>query len=265
MWSGATSGRSSPRLKAIMSTKPTSPTATSSSTSNPEEDLGGKVLCRWRPNENPAVGPELLVMQGDLTSCKADAIVNAANSHLMHGGGLAGSIVRKGGSSIQQESSKWIKENGTLAVGDAVTTTAGKLPCKHVIHTVGPNVGSMTPTLEHSAQLRRAVWSALMEADRLEVKSVTVPGISTGIFGYPRDLGAKEIVTEAVRFCKEKGGTTMVKKIALMNIDDPTVKSFVKAVKEEMKEPCALDIKPVASGKRDMDISEELAGLHIRE
>ncbi|KAF1782854.1 Macro domain [Phytophthora cactorum] len=229
MWSGATSGRSSPRLKAIMSTKPTSPTATSSSTSNPEEDLGGKVLCRWRPNENPAVGPELLVMQGDLTSCKADAIVNAANSHLMHGGGLL--------DLLYQESSKWIKENGTLAVGDAVTTTAGKLPCKHVIHTVGPNVGSMTPTLEHSAQLRGSTGS----------KSVTVPGISTGIFGYPRDLGAKEIVTEA--------------KIALMNIDDPTVKSFVKAVKEEMKEPCALDIKPVASGKRDKDISEELAGL----
>ncbi|KAI9991546.1 hypothetical protein PInf_019247 [Phytophthora infestans] len=173
----------------------------------------------------------------------------------MLGGGLAGAIVRSGGSSIQQESSKWVKDHGPLTAGDAVTTAAGKLPCQHVIHTVGPNVGSETLTSEHATQLRHAVWSALLEADRLEVKSVAVPGISTGIFGYPRDLGAKEIVTEAAKFCKEKAGSTALKRIALMNIDDPTVKSFVKAVTDEMEE----------SGKRHKDLSEALAGLKIRE
>ncbi|EGZ06748.1 hypothetical protein PHYSODRAFT_530317 [Phytophthora sojae] len=189
--------------------------------------LGGKVLRQWRPN---VAGPELLVTQGDLTSCRADAVVNAANTRLQHGGGLAGAIVRKGGVSILEESDKWINSHGPLKVGDAVATSAGKLPCRHVIHTVGPNVGSAKPTAEHSAQLRRAVWSALMEADRLEAKAVAVPGISTGIFGYPRDLGALEIVRESVRFCTEKGGETTVERIALMNIDDPTVASFVMAV-----------------------------------
>ncbi|KAK1929260.1 Uncharacterized protein P3T76_015212 [Phytophthora citrophthora] len=216
------------------------------------EDLGGKVLLQWKPVLD---GPELLVMQGDLTSCKADAIVNAANTHLMHGGGLAGAIVRKGGSSIQKESSKWVKENGSLNVGDAVITEAGKLPCKHVIHTVGPNVGDMEPTDEHSAQLRRAVWSALIKADTLGIESVAVPGISTGIFGYPRDLGAQEIVKESVRFCKEKDKTS-VKKIALMNIDDPTVNSFIKALKEEKKRD---------EGQEEKDISDELAELNIHE
>ncbi|ETI48886.1 hypothetical protein F441_07162 [Phytophthora nicotianae CJ01A1] len=256
MSSAVTSSRSSPLVKANMPTKPTSPTAAVSTihTSNVEEDLGGKILCQWRPSENTTDGPELLVMQSDLTRCKVDAIVNAANIHLMHGGGLAGAIVRKGGSSIQKESNKWIKDHGPLTVGDAVTTAAGKLPCKHVIHTVGPNVGSATPTSEHAAQLRRAVWSALMQADRLEVKSVAIPGISTGIFGYPRYLGAKEIVKEAVRFCKEKGDTTMVKRIALMNIDDPTVTSFVKAVKDEMQQSV-----------EKKGISEALADLNIRE
>ncbi|KAG1706010.1 hypothetical protein DVH05_002573 [Phytophthora capsici] len=214
------------------------------------EDLGGKVLLQWKPVLN---GPELLVMQGDLTSCKADAIVNAANIHLSHGGGLAGAIVRKGGSSIQEESSKWIKENGPLKVGDAVTTKAGKLPCKHVIHTVGPNVGDKEPTDEHSAQLRRAVWSALIEADALGIESVAVPGISTGIFGYPRDLGAVEIVNESVRFCREKDKTA-VKRIALMNIDDPTVNSFIKALTEMKKR-----------GEEEKDLSDEMAELNLRE
>eukprot|EP00644_Phytophthora_capsici_P017674 jgi/Phyca11/529389/estExt2_fgenesh1_pm.C_PHYCAscaffold_420084 len=168
-------------------------------------------------------------MQGDLTSCKADAIVNAANIHLSHGGGLAGAIVRK------------------------VTTKAGKLPCKHVIHTVGPNVGDKEPTDEHSAQLRRAVWSALIEADALGIESVAVPGISTGIFGYPRDLGAVEIVNESVRFCREKDKTA-VKRIALMNIDDPTVNSFIKALTEMKKR-----------GEEEKDLSDEMAELNLRE
>ncbi|OWZ20774.1 hypothetical protein PHMEG_0004770 [Phytophthora megakarya] len=221
----------------------------SESESDGVKDLGGKVLCQWRPNH---AGPQLLVMQGDLTACKADAIINAANTHLMHGGGLAGAIVAKGGGSIQRESDEWVKDHGPLKVGDAVTTAAGDLPCKHVIHTVGPNIGTKEPTAEDSTLLRRAVWSALLEADRLELKSVAVPGISTGIFGYPRDLGAKEIVAESMRFCNEK--KTKLQRIALMNIDDPTVNSFVKAMEEKKREV-----------KQETDISDELAALNIRE
>ncbi|KAE8981085.1 hypothetical protein PR002_g23928 [Phytophthora rubi] len=217
--------------------------------------LGGKVLRQWKPN---AVGPELLVMQGDVTRCAADAIVNAANTRLRHGGGLAGAIVRTGGCSIQVESDKWVKDHGPLKVGDAVTTDAGKLPCKHVIHTVGPNVGSAKPTTEHATQLRRAVWSALLEADRLEIKSVAVPGISTGIFGYPKDLGAQEIVRESVRFCMEKGSKTRVRRIALMNIDDPTVGSFATAVDDAKKQRAATETE-------DDKISEQLSGLNIRD
>ncbi|KAG7397277.1 hypothetical protein PHYBOEH_000971 [Phytophthora boehmeriae] len=219
------------------------------------EDLGGKVLCRWNPNRDSA-GPELLVMQGDLTACKSGAIVNAANTRLMHGGGLAGAIVRKGGESIQTESSAWIKHHGKMAVGDVVTTAAGKLPCKHVIHAAGPNVGHLaSPTAEHAAELRRAVWNALAEADKLRVASVAIPGISTGIFGYPRDLGAQEIVQEAVRFCAEHRSTRL-RRIAMMNIDDPTVSSFVKALQEAQKRKSTAEKE---------DISDQLAGLNIRD
>ncbi|CEG37058.1 Hismacro and SEC14 domain-containing proteins [Plasmopara halstedii] len=216
-----------------------------------DDHFGGKIFCQWNPTG--ASGPELLVVQGDLTSCKAGAIVNAANSHLMHGGGLAAAIVRKGGISIQQESSKRVKDHGELDVGKAVTTAAGKLSCNHIIHTVGPDVRGSKLTLEHTTKLHEAVWSALMEAHRLKVDSVALPGISTGIFGYPRDLGAQEIVKETVRFCKEKGKMTTVKRIALMNIDEPTVISFVKALQKTREE------------SEKQDVCNKLARLEIHD
>ncbi|RLN93179.1 hypothetical protein BBJ28_00026598 [Nothophytophthora sp. Chile5] len=85
-------------------------------------------------------GPEVLVLQGDVTANTADDIVNAASSHLTHGGGLAGAIVRKGGASIQSESSDWVDRHGSVTVGSAMSTSSGSLLCKSVIHTVGPNV-----------------------------------------------------------------------------------------------------------------------------
>ncbi|KAH7461270.1 uncharacterized protein KRP23_14117 [Phytophthora ramorum] len=232
------------------SKSPTKSPPVTSTSDKVDDSLGGEVLSQWKVSDK---GPELLVMQGDLTLCSADAIVNAANCQLLHGGGLAAAIVRAGGSSIQVESTNWVKSHGSLSVGDAVTTAAGKLPSRYVIHTAGPNVGCATLTAEHAKLLRRAVHSALMEAHRLELTSVAVPGISTGIFGYPRDLGAKEIVTETVKFCKERGDATKVQRIALMNIDDPTVNSFVKALED------------VKVRNDDVDIGEQLSGLNIRD
>ncbi|GMG17347.1 unnamed protein product [Phytophthora fragariaefolia] len=224
----------------------------SAASPKPAAALGGQLVRQWRP---AAVGPELLVLQGDLTRCPADAIVNAANAQLRHGGGLAAAIVRTGGAAVQAESDKWVEAHGRLAVGDAVSTGAGALPCSHVIHAVGPNVGHEAPTSEHRKQLRRAVWSALLEADRLDAQSVAVPSVSTGIFGYPRDLGAQEIVHEAVRFCTERGVETKLRRIALMNNDDPTVNSFVKAV----------DAAKRKSGEAEEAISAQLSRLEIRE
>ncbi|KAG7393809.1 hypothetical protein PHYBOEH_006015 [Phytophthora boehmeriae] len=191
--------------------------------------INGSVLLRCRVT-TASNGPELLVMHGDLAASTTDAIVNPANAQLLHGGGLAQAIVRKGGSVIQEESSEWIRRHGPLDAGSAMATSSGRLPCQCVIHTVGPNVSHVPqPTPEHAQQLRDAVWNALVEATRLGLRSVAIPGISTGIFGYPRDLGANEIVHECVRFCREREYTT-IRLIALMNTDDLTVSSFVKTV-----------------------------------
>ncbi|RLN91754.1 hypothetical protein BBJ28_00012871 [Nothophytophthora sp. Chile5] len=233
------------------------------------EEIGGTVLSKWKPNGDE-VGPELVVMQGDLTACKTDAIVNAANSRLMHGGGLAGAIVRRGGAEIQTESSAWIKRHGKLPVGAAMSTAAGKLPCKYVVHTVGPNVSRFpSPMPEHTEELRKAVWNALLEAERLELTSIAIPGISTGIFGYPRDQGAQEIVQECVRFSDERSSTCL-RLIALMNIDDPTVSSFVRAlqdVKDRGETTTARSTEQSAQPEEEITapIINQLSSIKIRE
>jgi O-acetyl-ADP-ribose deacetylase (regulator of RNase III) len=177
-----------------------------------------------------------VVLQGDLTACTVDAIVNPANSNLWHGGGVAGAIARKGGRIIDDESEAWIRQHKHLAVGHAMHTRSGNLPCRVVIHTVGPQLGGWgsVPTLEDAQQLRSAVNSALREAEQLQLESIALPGISSGIFGYPRDLAASEITGECTRYAREYASSTTLKTILLMNIDAPTHHCFQIALQELM-------------------------------
>src|SRR5204862_4217538 len=128
------------------------------------------------------------LVKGDITERDVDVIVNAANSYLKHGGGVAAAIVRKGGAIIQEESDKI----GFVPVGSAVITGAGKLPCKAVIHTVGPRMGEG----DEDNKLLRALRSTLTLAAEKGFKSISVPAISSGIFGFPKDKCAKILVEE---------------------------------------------------------------------
>ena len=90
---------------------------------------------------------QISIVKGDLTKENVDAITNAANSYLAHGGGLAGAIVRAGGKIIQEESSEYVRENGPVPTGGACVTGAGQLPCMHIVHTVGPIYNEYTPEM----------------------------------------------------------------------------------------------------------------------
>jgi O-acetyl-ADP-ribose deacetylase (regulator of RNase III) len=132
---------------------------------------------------------------GDITAEQVDAVVNAANTHLAHGGGLAGAIVRRGGRVIQDESDGL----APVAVGSAAVTGAGELPCTWVIHAVGPRWGEGDE--EH--KLRSAVRASLDIARRLGAATISLPAISTGIFGYPKADGTRVIVDEVFRWLGE--------------------------------------------------------------
>lgn len=151
--------------------------------------------------EKRIAGGTLRLVQGDITERHVDAIVNAANSHLKHGGGVAGAIVRKGGEVIQEESDRI----GYVAVGHAAVTTAGRLPAKFVIHAVGPRMGEGG----EEGKLKSAVLHVLRLASGKGLKSVSMPAISSGIFGFPKDKCAKILVGEAARFLAENSESSI--------------------------------------------------------
>ncbi len=134
----------------------------------------------------------LRVVQGDLTERDTDAIVNAANEYLQHGGGVAGAIVSKGGQIIQEESDRI----GFTPVGTAVITGAGRLHARYVIHTVGPRMGEG----DENFKLISAVRSVLELASGRGLKSISMPAVSAGIFGFPKERCAAILVGESARY-----------------------------------------------------------------
>lgn len=141
-------------------------------------------------------GKTLELVQSDITRETTDAIVNAANSELLPGGGVCGAIHRAGGPVIAEECRKLRAEQGRVATGHAVATSGGRLSARYVIHTVGP-VWSGGASGEPEA-LASAYRESIRVADELGLKSIAFPAISTGIFGYPL-REATEVAIENVR------------------------------------------------------------------
>jgi len=164
-------------------------------------------------------GKTLRLVQGDITHREVDAIVNAANSYLKHGGGVAGAIVRKGGQVIQEESDRI----GFVPVGRAVITSAGMLPAKFVIHAVGPQMGEG----DEDKKLKSAILSSLSLASEKGLSSISFPAISSGIFGFPKDRCARILVGAALDFLK-KHKESSLNEFEFCIYDDETLGHFRK-------------------------------------
>jgi O-acetyl-ADP-ribose deacetylase (regulator of RNase III) len=178
-------------------------------------------------------GQTLALYQGDLTEEQVGAIVNAANEHLEHGGGLAGAIVRRGGHEIQLESNAWVRQQGLAGHAKPALTGAGRLPCKAVIHAVGPMWRGGGQGEE--AKLRLAYTSALKLAHEQGFDSVAFPSISTGIFGFPVERGAAIALQAVTDFCAAHP-TSPLRAIRFTLIDAPTVEVFRRAF-EKLDKP----------------------------
>ena len=155
-------------------------------------------------------GTQLELAEGDITELEVDAIVNPANKELELGSGVAGAIREKGGSSIQEECHRI----GGTPVGTAVLTGGGDLKAKHVIHAVGPRMGEG----DEDRKLQSAIRSSLAMADRHGLKSIALPAISTGEYGFPMDRCARILLTEVYRYLQ--GGTKLERVVVSLWGDD---------------------------------------------
>jgi O-acetyl-ADP-ribose deacetylase (regulator of RNase III) len=156
---------------------------------------------------------ELVV--GDITDLDTDAIVNAANTGLQLGGGVAGAIRRRGGSKIQEECNKI----GGTHVGGAVITSGGNLKAKKVIHAVGPRHGD-----EHEDEkLKNATLNSLILADKNNLRSIGFPAISTGIFGFPKDQCATIMLSTTIAYLE---GPTKLEKVVYCLYNQDTFEIF---------------------------------------
>jgi len=165
----------------------------------------------------------LELTQGDITDLDADAIVNAANTALQLGGGVAGAIRRKGGPRIQEE----CNEIGEIHVGGAVITTGGNLKAKYVIHAVGPRHGE-----EHEDEkLKDATLNSLILADKNNLKSIAFPAVSTGIFGFPKDRCATIMLSTTVAYLE---GPTKLEKVVYCLYDKNTFEIFKRTLQSLM-------------------------------
>jgi O-acetyl-ADP-ribose deacetylase len=155
-------------------------------------------------------------VRGNLLDEPVDAIVNAANGHLAHGGGVAGIISRAAGPELQRESDLLVQEQGPFATGTAVVTTAGRLPFKGVIHALGPRQGEG----DEEAKLYRALVAAFACAKVRGWQSVSFPAVSSGIFAVPLDVCARAYL-KAMR-------ASPLSKVRLCLRDQPIIDAVLK-------------------------------------
>jgi O-acetyl-ADP-ribose deacetylase (regulator of RNase III) len=167
------------------------------------------------------------LIKGDITDQNVDVIVNPANSYLKHGGGVAGAIVRKGGKIIQTESDKI----GFVPVSSSVITTSGKLPCQAIIHTVGPRMGEGN----EDSKLSKSLHNCLSLASDNSYNSISIPAISSGIFGFPKDRCANILLDESIKFLQNNNNTSL-ETIEFCIIDDETLFHFKNKFKKLKKE-----------------------------
>ncbi len=166
-------------------------------------------------------GKTLEIKKGDIVDEETDAIVNAANEALILGGGVAGAIRRAGGPAIQEECYR----KAPISVGEAVITTGGTLKAKHVIHAVGPRMGEG----HENDKLKNAVLNSLKVADENNLKSISLPAISTGIFGFPITNAARIMLKNTIDYLK---GPTGLERVVFVLFTAHDLEVFEKAMNE---------------------------------
>lgn len=170
---------------------------------------------------------KIKVIQGDITKIEVDAVVNAANSSLLGGGGVDGAIHRAGGPAILEECRAIRARQGGCDTGEAVITTAGNLPAKYVIHTVGP-VWTGDDEMAHIQLLYNCYHHSLELAVQHDIQTIAFPNISTGIYRFPKPLAAETAIQSVCDFLNQNDGIMQVIFVCFDEENYNLYKNFIK-------------------------------------
>ncbi|XP_074495688.1 protein mono-ADP-ribosyltransferase PARP14-like [Sebastes fasciatus] len=193
-----------------------------------EEEESGLCYCKVKTTSGVLVS----VSKADICSFAVDAVVNAANEELKHIGGLAFALLKAAGPELQKISDNHVAKNGKLRPGEAIVTGAYNLPCKHVVHAVGPRF-SDSDRMTSVKRLKLAVKNSLTQAEAVNCSSIALPAISSGVFGFPVDLCADTIAQAVREYCDSPGGPRSLTEIHLVDNNDKTVTVLATAVNRE--------------------------------
>lgn len=192
-----------------------------------DDENSGQEVCHCKVRT--ASGVLVLVTMANICRLSVDAVVNAANETLQHEGGVAFALLKAAGPELQKISDDYIARKGGLRPGDAVVTGACNLPCKYVVHAVGPRFHNHDKQTSVSL-LKRAIKQSLVEAAKVNCSSIALPAISSGVFGFPVGLCA-DTIAEAVReYCDSVEGPGSVTEIHLVDNNAKTVKELAASV-----------------------------------
>uniref|UniRef100_A0A8C6U5I6 Macro domain-containing protein n=1 Tax=Neogobius melanostomus TaxID=47308 RepID=A0A8C6U5I6_9GOBI len=215
-----------------------------------------------------ASGVEVSVRKADMCKLKVDAVVNSANEGLKHLARLGWALLNAAGPELQRDCDGFIKQNGHLNPGQTFVTKSYQLPCKHVIHAVGPRYVENGATLAKFL-LKHAVKDSLTQAEKLRCSSVALPAIGSGFMGFPVELCAETIIQAVREFCEDPfNQQAVLREVLLVDNNDKTVKALAEAVKMEFSD---LHLIP-ASDNRSFRIKgamgqnlDKTKGLSFRE
>ncbi|XP_006884365.1 PREDICTED: poly [ADP-ribose] polymerase 14 [Elephantulus edwardii] len=233
-------------------------------------DAGGK-QCRVRASLAPGVS--LLVHQGDLTQFPVEVVVNAANEDLKHSGGLAAALLKAAGPELLLDCFEIVKKKGKVQPGNAVVSIPGKLPCHRLIHAVGPKW--KTEEAQSCIDLlKRAVRESLRLAEKHQHRSIAIPAISSGVFGFPLDQCVETIVLAIKESFQPNQSGGSLREIYLVDSSQKTVEAFAETVKMLFKDtvsdnasPPSLPLADQPTPRKDPEIGSILIsheGLSIR-
>ncbi|XP_031695676.1 protein mono-ADP-ribosyltransferase PARP14-like, partial [Anarrhichthys ocellatus] len=192
---------------------------------NSEEVKDGLCYCKMKT----ASGVLVSVSKANICSFGVDAVVNAANEDLQHIGGLALALLNAAGPELQKISDDHVARSGKLRAGEAIVTGACKLPCKYVVHAVGPRFSDFDRKTS-VLRLKLAVKNSLMQAEGVNCSTVALPAISSGVFGFPVDLCADTIAQAVSEYCDAPGAPRSLTEIHLVDNNDNTVRVLATAV-----------------------------------